>query len=99
MNTNHYYVYIATNKNNTVLYTGMTNNLLRRIFEHKHKYISGFTSRYNIVKLVYFEVYIDVNEALKREKQIKAGSRRKKMELITGINSKWKDLYDGIASG
>ncbi|MDP3955096.1 MAG: GIY-YIG nuclease family protein [bacterium] len=91
-----YYVYIATNKINTVLYTGVTNNLVRRIYEHKNKLIKGFSSKYNICKLVYFEIYNDINEAIKREKQIKAGSRKKKLELIKKINPDFKDLYEEI---
>lgn len=91
-----YYVYIATNKINTVLYTGVTNNLTRRIYEHKNKLVSGFSSKYNICKLVYYEIYNDINEAIKREKQIKAGSRKKKQELIKKINPDFKDLYEEI---
>ena len=72
-----YFVYMMTNKHNTVLYTGMTNDLQRRVSEHKQKLI-GFTSRYNVTKLVYFEEYDDVNDAIAREKQIKSGSRKKK---------------------
>lgn len=91
-----YYVYIATNKINTVLYTGVTNNLIRRMYEHKNKLISGFSSKYNICKLIYYEIFNDINEAIKREKQIKAGSRKKKIELIKKINSEFKDLYHEI---
>lgn len=91
-----YYVYIATNKINTVLYTGVTNNLIRRMYEHKNKFISGFSSKYNICKLIYYEIFNDINEAIKREKQIKAGSRKKKIELIKKINSEFKDLYHEI---
>ncbi len=91
-----YFVYIMTNKNNAVLYTGVTNNLKRRIYEHKNKIIQGFTSRYNIVKLVYYEMYNDIYMAINREKQIKAGPRKKKIDLINGMNPEWKDLYDGL---
>ncbi|KPL01590.1 MAG: hypothetical protein AMJ90_07545 [candidate division Zixibacteria bacterium SM23_73_2] len=91
-----YYVYIMTNKNNDVLYTGFTNNLKRRVYEHKNGLCKGFTKRYNIVKLVYYEIFQDSYAAIAREKQIKGGSRRKKIELIEGVNSKWKDLYDKI---
>jgi len=87
-----YFVYIMTNKNNTVLYTGVTNNLERRCHEHRKKLIEGFTKRYNIVKLVYFEATGDIEAALNREKQIKAGSRAKKMELVNSLNPSWKDL-------
>lgn len=92
-----YYVYIVTNKHNTVLYTGVTNNLARRIYEHREKLIRGFTSKYNVTKLVYYEIYDDVLHAIVREKQIKAGSRARKLELIRGMNPGWKDLYDDIA--
>lgn len=92
----HYYVYIMTNKNNTVLYTGVTSNLKVRVYQHKHKLVKGFTQRYNINKLVYTEVYDDVWDALKREKQIKAGSRQKKLDLINSNNPEWKDLSDDL---
>lgn len=84
------------NKTNTVIYTGVTNNLLRRIYEHKNKLIPGFTSKYNVNKLVYYEIFGDVNEAINREKQIKAGSRKKKIELILKDNSEFEDLYSRI---
>ena len=93
---NKYFVYIMTNKNNTVLYTGMTNNLLRRVFEHKKKITGGFTSKYQITKLVYYEIFDDAYCAIKREKQIKAGSRRKKIDLIDDFNKEWKDLSDSL---
>ncbi len=91
-----YYVYIMTNKRNTVLYTGVTSNLIKRVFEHKNKLIEGFTKRYNVDKLVYYEIFGDVNYAIAREKQIKAGSRKKKLALIDNANKEWKDLYDSI---
>jgi len=91
-----YCVYMMTNKNNTVIYTGVTNNLKRRVYEHKEKMVEGFTKRYNVNKLIYFEVTNDINSAIQREKQIKAGSRKKKIDLINSINSEWKDLYDEI---
>jgi len=72
------YVYLLTNKSNTVIYTGVTNNLPKRVYEHKEKLIRGFTSKYNVNKLVYFEAYDSIQDAIAREKQIKAGSRRKK---------------------
>jgi putative endonuclease len=83
-----------TNKNNTVLYTGVTNDLRRRAFQHRHKLHKGFASKYNVTKLVYYEIFQDAYNAIAREKQIKAGSRRKKVDLINGFNSDWKDLYD-----
>lgn len=91
-----YFVYIMTNKNNTVLYTGVTNNLVKRVYEHKEKLIEGFTSRYNVNKLVYFEETGNIEDAIKREKQIKAGSRQKKIDLINSMNPEWKDLYEDI---
>lgn len=91
-----YYVYLATNESNSVLYIGVTNNLVRRIFEHKNKFVSSFTQRYNITKLVYYEIFEDINSAIAREKQLKAGSRAKKIMLIEMNNSAYKDLYDDI---
>ena len=89
-----YYVYILTNKNNTVLYIGVTNNLERRMYEHKNKLVDGFTKRYNISKLVFFESSSDVKSAIGREKQLKKWSRRKKEELINQMNPSWKDLSE-----
>ena len=86
-----YYVYIMTNKSRT-LYTGVTNNLERRVYEHKHKLVAGFTSKYNITKLVHYEETNDVQEALVREKQIKGWLRSKKIALIESENPEWKDL-------
>jgi putative endonuclease len=76
-----------------VFYTGVTNDLFRRIYEHKEKIIKGFTQKYNLSKLIYYEVYDDIELALNREKQIKAGSRKKKIELIKNLNPDFKDLY------
>lgn len=87
-----YYVYIVTTKKNSVLYTGVTNNLQRRIYEHKAGLVDGFTKKYNVNKLVYFEIYSDVNQAISREKQIKAGSRQKKIDLINAVNNDWNEL-------
>ena len=89
-----YYVYLLTNKNNTVLYTSVTNDLKRRVYEHKKKLIDGFTKKYNVNKLVYFEATNDIKSAIQREKQIKAGSRKKKVKLIDKLNPEWKDLYN-----
>ncbi len=90
-----YFVYILSNKNNTVLYTGVTNDLVRRCFEHKKKLIKGFTQKYNIDKLVYFESFDFVDLAIAREKQIKGYSRAKKNSLINKLNPGWNDLnYD-----
>jgi len=91
-----YYVYIITNKVNSTLYTGVTSNLKRRIYEHREGIGGGFTKKYAIKKLVYYEITNDVHSALAREKQIKAGSRKRKVDLINSINSEWIDLYDGL---
>ncbi|GLI53774.1 GIY-YIG nuclease family protein [Thermodesulfovibrio yellowstonii] len=91
-----YYVYIMTNKYNTVLYTGVTNDLARRVYEHKNKLIEGFTAKYNITKLVYYEIAQDIKEAITREKQIKGWNRDKKKALIEGLNPQWRDLYEEI---
>jgi len=85
-----------TNKYNTVLYTGVTSNLNKRVYEHREKFVEGFTKRYRITKLVYYEVYDEVHSAIAREKQIKAGSRRKKVELIESMNKEWRDLYEEL---
>jgi putative endonuclease len=90
------YVYIMTNNNNTVLYTGVTSDLRRRAFQHRQRLCKGFTRKYNIVKLVYYEILQDPYNAIAREKQIKAGSRKKKTELIESMNPEWKDLYDTL---
>ena len=91
-----YYVYIMTNKNNSALYTGVTSDLKRRAFEHRGGFGGGFTGKYVIKKLVYYEITGDVHTALAREKQIKAGSRKRKVELINSMNVEWKDLYDEL---
>ena len=93
-----YYVYILANPACTVLYTGVT-NLIRRTYEHPNKLMDGFTRRYNVNRLVYYEVADDVYTAIAREKQLKAGSRKKKMELIDAFNPTWRDLYEGIVLG
>ena len=85
-----------TNKNNAVLYTGVTNDLNRRVFEHKNKLSDGFTKKFNVDKLIFYEVYDDINNAIAREKQIKGGSRVRKIKLIEELNDGWKDLFDEI---
>ncbi|MEA1847308.1 MULTISPECIES: GIY-YIG nuclease family protein [Chryseobacterium] len=91
------FVYIMTNKNNTVLYTGVTSNLPKRVNEHKkHFFELSFTSKYNIDKLIYWESFQEIGDAIYREKQIKAGSRQKKIDLINSINSEWRDLTEDI---
>jgi len=91
-----YYVYIMTNPSNSVLYTGVTNDLKRRVFEHKEKLSEGFTKKYNINKLVYYEMTEDVESAIIREKQLKGGSSARKIKLIASINVDWRDLYEEL---
>ena len=91
------WIYIVTNRKNGVLYTGMTAHLKDRVEKHKtKKHTNSFSARYNLDKLVYFEEFTDIKDAYKREKQIKAGSRKKKVELIESFNPEWKDLFDEI---
>ena len=94
--TKQYCVYIATNKNNTTLYIGVTGNLPKRIYEHKNKVVDGFTKKYNLDKLVYFEQTEDVQSALRREKQLKNWRKEKKLVLIERMNPKWFDLSEDI---
>ena len=82
-----------TNKNNRVLYTGITNDLKKRVYEHREKFVNGFTKKYNVSKLVYYEIFEDPENAILREKKIKAGSRQKKIDLINSMNKEWSDLY------
>jgi putative endonuclease len=88
-----YYVYIMTNVHNTVLYTGVTNNLIRRVYEHRRGIGGAFTKQYKIIKLVYYQETPDIQAALAREKQIKGGSRQKKINLIEEMNPEWEDLF------
>ena len=87
-----YYVYLMTNPSHTVIYTGITNDLKRRIFEHKNEVVSSFAKKYNVKKLVYYEIADDPYTAITREKQIKGGSRMKKMQLVKSMNPEWKEL-------
>ena len=87
------FVYFLTNKINTVIYTGVTSDLVKRVYEHKTEIVEGFSKKYNVNKLVYYEVFDDIEDAIIREKQIKAGSRKKKIELIKKNNPNFKDLY------
>ncbi|OFX49896.1 MAG: hypothetical protein A2X13_15430 [Bacteroidetes bacterium GWC2_33_15] len=93
-----YYVYILTNKLKTVLYIGVTNNLIRRLNEHRSKLIPGFTKRYNVIHLIYFEHFENINDAIHREKQLKKWNRKWKEELINKENPEWNDLYNGISN-
>ena len=95
MESKTYYVYIMTNARNTILYTGVTNDIMRRVYEHKNKLVQGFTTRYGVEKLVYVEQANDIEAAIAREKQIKAGSRKKKIDFIVRENPEWRDLSDG----
>ena len=92
MNT--YWVYIMTNVGNTVLYTGVTNDLRRRVAGHKNKTGSKFTGKYNVTKLVFYEAFVRIQDAIAAEKKIKAGSRAKKVKLIESANPQWQDLYE-----
>jgi len=96
MKQRYYYVYILSNKYNNVLYVGITNDLIRRVYEHKNKLVEGFTEKYNVDKLVYYELFNDPINAITREKQLKGYSRRKKVELINSFNPEWKDLYESL---
>ncbi len=91
-----YYVYILTNKYNTVLYIGVTNDLIRRVYEHKQGLCAGFTKKYNVSKLVYYEIYEYVNDAIYREKTLKGKTRQKKIDLINIGTSRWDDLYSTV---
>jgi len=88
-----FYIYILSSNNHNALYTGITNDLIRRVYEHKNKLVPGFTVKYNVNSLVYYEIYFDPVSAIEREKQIKAGSRKKKISLIESNNREWQDLY------
>ncbi|MFN3235381.1 MAG: GIY-YIG nuclease family protein [Gammaproteobacteria bacterium] len=93
-----YYVYILTNKTHTTLYIGITSNLITRIWQHKSKQLSGFTKKYNVNKLIYFEEYDDVSYAIHREKRLKEWKREWKINIINKFNPDWKDLYFELAS-
>jgi putative endonuclease len=90
------YVYILFNKRNGTLYTGVTSNLIKRIYEHKNKVVRGFTEKYGIDKLGYYEIFNSITDAIEREKQIKSGKRKNKLDLIEKMNPNWNDLYDEI---
>ena len=94
-----YYVYVLASQRNGTLYVGITSNLIKRIWEHKNKAIEGFTQKYNIDKLVYFEQYRDPENAIKREKRLKKYNRQWKLELIEKENPEWRDLYIDLISG
>ena len=90
------FVYIMTNKSNRVLYTGVTSNLIRRVYQHKHSIFRGFTMKYNVKKLVYYEIFDNINDAIMAEKRIKKGPRQRKIELINRMNPEWNDLGEEL---
>jgi putative endonuclease len=90
------YVYFLTNKSNTVLYTGVTSDLIKRVYEHKNKLVDGFSKKYNLTKLVYYEIFDAIENAIAREKQIKGWIRKKKEDLIDNMNPDRRDLYDEL---
>ncbi|MBL7081457.1 MAG: GIY-YIG nuclease family protein [Candidatus Omnitrophica bacterium] len=94
-----FFVYILANKRNGTLYIGITSDLIKRLWEHKKKFVEGFTKKYNIDKLVYYEIYNDPENAIKREKRLKKYNRKWKLDLIEEKNSSWRDLYEEIVSG
>ena len=96
MRTQGGYVYLMTNKRDTVIYTGVTSDLRKRVYAHREGLVDGFTKKYNVKKLVYYEIADDIESAIAREKQIKAGSRKKKISLIKSMNPTFKDLYPEI---
>ena len=96
MNKKNYFVYILASKKNGTLYTGVTSSLKRRVFEHKEKKIEGFTKKYNIDRLVYYELYTSVYRAINREKNIKKWNREWKIRIIEELNPKWSDLYNDL---
>ena len=96
ISNNKYYVYILFSKKNGTLYVGVTSDLVKRVWEHKNKVVEGFTKKYSVDKLGYYEIFDDINEAIAREKQLKAGSRQKKTDLIETNNPEWIDLYNEI---
>ena len=97
MEARHYYVYVLASRIGDTLYIGVTNDIVRRVFEHKSKLVEGFTQKYDVVKLVYFEQFDDPENAIKREKRLKKWNRAWKIRLIEENNPNWEDLYPGIA--
>ena len=91
-----YYVYMLTNQHSNVLYIGVTNNLVRRVYEHRHHLVDGFTKRYHVDKLVYYETTSDIAAAITREKQLKGWTRAKKDALVASLNPQWKELLQDV---
>ena len=98
MQEQHFYIYLMSNPGRTVLYAGVTRNLVKRVWQHKEKVADGFTKKYNVTDLVYYEIFDSPLEAIEREKQIKSWSRKRKNQMVEAENSSWKDLYDEIVS-
>ncbi|MDP3879356.1 MAG: GIY-YIG nuclease family protein [Dehalococcoidales bacterium] len=96
MTSKQYYVYILANSTNVALYLGVTNDLKRRVYEHKRQVVRGFAEKYRIDKLVYYEIFEDVENAILREKRLKGSSRARKNRLVESLNPEWRDLYDEI---
>ena len=96
MRDHHYYVYLLASQRNGTLYTGVTNDLMRRVWEHKNGYVKGFTYDYNVRRLVWFELHQDIHEAIAREKRIKRWRRKWKLDLIEEKNPAWRDLYEDM---
>ena len=94
-----YYIYILTNKSNKVMYVGVTNDLRRRLYEHKNELVDGFTKKYHVHKLVYYERYKEVTDAIAREKELKGLLRRKKDEIVVTMNPEWEDLSSKLFPG
>ncbi|HBO84030.1 MAG: endonuclease [Deltaproteobacteria bacterium GWC2_42_11] len=95
----YYYVYILASQRNGTLYIGITSDLIKRVWEHKNKFVDGFTKEYNVNKLIYYEQHNDPESAIKREKRLKKYNRKWKLNLIEGVNPDWKDLYEEITTG
>ena len=93
----YYYLYILASERNGTLYIGVTNNLLKRVWEHKNKFVQGFTNKYTVDKLIYYEIFEDINEAILRETQMKRWKREWKIELIEKDNTEWIDLYEEMS--
>ena len=96
MDKGQYYVYILANKTNVSIYVGVTNDLIKRVYQHKQKLVMGFAEKYGIDKLVYYEVYSDPENAILREKRLKGSSRARKNRLVESLNPEWRELYDEI---
>ncbi|MCK9226010.1 MAG: GIY-YIG nuclease family protein [Candidatus Muirbacterium halophilum] len=96
MDEKNYYIYILTNFQNNIFYVGVTSDLIKRVFQHKNKLVKGFTEKYNVYKLVYFELHSDINEAILVEKRLKKWKREFKIKLIEKLNPEWNDLYNEI---